>query len=51
MIAIVKCTDCGAEYEIYNAEKWLSYSQLKGMEWVMCENCRGNAYVKELRYE
>ena len=49
MIAVVKCTNCGAEYEIHNAEKWLSYSQLNGTEWVPCENCHGNAYIKELR--
>ena len=48
MIAVVKCTWCGAEYEMYNADKWLSYSQLRGEEWVKCENCGGNAYVKQL---
>jgi len=51
MIAVVKCRDCGVEYELYRAEKWLTYEQLNGMEYVVCKNCCGLAYVRELRDE
>ena len=48
VIAIVKCADCGAEYEIHNAEEWLTYFQLNGEERIACKNCYGDAFVKEV---